>query len=122
MSQELCPSSKEFNFNTKWTATSNGFGYGKIHEYLCCKKIKWNIRLIWLLTYSFKVLIKTGACIAELILSERRLESITDIQAAIQKLQHFIKKTNILLVAFEIVPFALNTTICTIKKIIEWRF
>ena len=26
---------------------------------------------------------------------------------------------NILLVAFEIIPFALNTTICTIKKIIQ---
>ena len=49
-----------------------------------------------------------------------------EIQGGIQKFQDFIKKTknwfsfaNILLVAFEIVPFALNTTICTIKKIIE---
>ena len=47
------------------------------------------------------------------------------IQGGIQKVQDFIKKknffsfANILLVAFEIVPFALNTTICTIKKIIE---
>ena len=44
----------------------------------------------------------------------------------IQKFQDFIKKTknwfsfaNILLVAFE---YALNTTICTIKKIIELLF
>ena len=51
------------------------------------------------------------------------------IQVGIQKFQDFIKKTknwfsfaNILLVALEIVPFALNTTICTIKKIIEWLF
>ena len=48
------------------------------------------------------------------------------VQDGIQKLQDFIKKTknwfsfaNILLVALEIVPFALNTTICTIKKIVE---
>ena len=29
------------------------------------------------------------------------------------------RSSRTLLVAFEIVPFALNTTICTIKKIIE---
>ena len=47
------------------------------------------------------------------------------LQGAIQKFQDFIKKknwfslVNILLVACEMVPIALNTTIYTIKKIIE---
>ena len=46
------------------------------------------------------------------------------LQGEIQKFQDFIRKNwfsfaNILVVAFEIVPFALNTRICTIKKIIE---
>ena len=62
-------------------------------------------------------------------ISLKSVGNLEFIQGAIQKLQDFIKKTknwcsfaNILLVAFEIVPFALNTTICTISKIIDWLF
>ena len=36
-----------------------------------------------------------------------------------KKTKNWFSFANILLVAFEVVPFALNTTICTIKKIIE---
>ena len=54
------------------------------------------------------------------------MHMVDALQGAIQKFHSFIKKNknwfsfaNILLVAFEIIPFALNTMICMIKKIIE---
>ena len=58
------------------------------------------------------------------------LDIMIYLQGATEKFQNFIKKktknffsfANILLVAFEKFPFALNPTICTIKKIIEWFF
>ena len=39
--------------------------------------------------------------------------------SGLKKTKNWFSFANILLGTFEIVPFALNTTICTIKKIIE---
>ena len=75
---------------------------------------------------------KSKEIVKQLFEASQNKMSFTDntyLQGRIQNFQNFIKKTknlfsfaNILLVSFEIVPFTLNTTICTIKNIIEWLF